>query len=112
VELAARRPGIVQERLGARQGQRNKRVRIQMSLSVWHWILVLALLLLLLGGRGKISELMSDFWQGISAFRQGISPYRRRLRARQEARGRGESIIRHIVGGRVGSPPARYAHGV
>ncbi len=43
------------------------------SLSIWHWILVIAVALLLFGGRGKISELMGDFAQGIRAFKKGMS---------------------------------------
>jgi sec-independent protein translocase protein TatA len=43
------------------------------SLSIWHWILVIAVALLLFGGRGKISELMGDFAQGIKAFKKGMS---------------------------------------
>jgi sec-independent protein translocase protein TatA len=43
------------------------------SLSIWHWILVIGVALLLFGGRGKISELMGDFAQGIKAFKRGMS---------------------------------------
>jgi sec-independent protein translocase protein TatA len=42
------------------------------SLSIWHWILVLGVVLLLFGGRGKISELMGDFAQGIKSFKKGM----------------------------------------
>ena len=42
------------------------------SLSLWHWILVLVVFLLLFGGRGKISELMGDFAQGIKSFKKGM----------------------------------------
>lgn len=42
------------------------------SLSIWHWILVIGVGLLLFGGRGKISELMGDFAQGIKAFKKGM----------------------------------------
>ena len=43
------------------------------SFSIWHWIIVLAVVLVLFGGRGKISQLMGDFAQGIKAFKKGIS---------------------------------------
>jgi sec-independent protein translocase protein TatA len=43
------------------------------SLSIWHWIIVLAVILVLFGGRGKISQLMGDFAQGIKAFKKGMS---------------------------------------
>src|SRR5262249_30634302 len=43
------------------------------SMSIWHWILVLGVVLLLFGGRGKISELMGDFAQGIKSFKKGMS---------------------------------------
>jgi sec-independent protein translocase protein TatA len=42
------------------------------SFSIWHWILVLLVFLLLFGGRGKISELMGDFAQGIKSFKKGM----------------------------------------
>lgn len=39
----------------------------------WTGILIVAILLLLLfGGRGKISSLMGDMAQGITAFRKGL----------------------------------------
>jgi sec-independent protein translocase protein TatA len=43
------------------------------SLSIWHWMLFLAVVLLLFGGRGKISELMGDFAQGIKSFKKGMA---------------------------------------
>ena len=43
------------------------------SLSIWHWIIVLVVVLLLFGGRGKISDLMGDFAQGIKAFKKGMA---------------------------------------
>jgi sec-independent protein translocase protein TatA len=43
------------------------------SLSIWHWIIVLVVVLVLFGGRGKISNLMGDFAQGIKAFKKGMS---------------------------------------
>lgn len=42
------------------------------SFSIWHWGLVLVIFLLLFGGRGKISELMGDFAQGIKSFKKGM----------------------------------------
>jgi sec-independent protein translocase protein TatA len=42
------------------------------SFSIWHWLLVIAVFLLLFGGRGKISELMGDFAQGIKSFKKGM----------------------------------------
>jgi sec-independent protein translocase protein TatA len=42
------------------------------SFSIWHWILFLGIVLLLFGGRGKISELMGDFAQGIKSFKKGM----------------------------------------
>jgi sec-independent protein translocase protein TatA len=43
------------------------------SFSIWHWIIVLVVVLVLFGGRGKISQLMGDFAQGIKAFKKGMS---------------------------------------
>jgi sec-independent protein translocase protein TatA len=43
------------------------------SMSIWHWIIVLVVGLLLFGGRGKISELMSDMAKGIKAFKKGMT---------------------------------------
>jgi sec-independent protein translocase protein TatA len=43
------------------------------TFSFWHWILVAVLVLLLFGGRGKISELMGDFAQGIKSFKKGMA---------------------------------------
>jgi len=40
--------------------------------SWWHWLLVLVVVLLLFGGRGKISNIMGDFAQGINAFKKGL----------------------------------------
>ena len=42
------------------------------SFSIWHWIVVVVLFLLLFGGRGKISELMGDFAQGIKSLKKGM----------------------------------------
>jgi sec-independent protein translocase protein TatA len=40
----------------------------------WPHLLVLAIVVLVLfGGRGKISQLMGDFAQGIKAFKKGLS---------------------------------------
>ena len=43
------------------------------SFSIWHWIVVAIIVLLVFGGRGKISQLMGDFAQGIKAFKKGMS---------------------------------------
>lgn len=43
------------------------------GLSWVHWMVVIVLALLLFGGRGKISQLMGDFAQGIKAFKKGMS---------------------------------------
>lgn len=41
--------------------------------SIWHWVIVGIIVLLLFGGRGKISQIMGDFAQGIKAFKKGMS---------------------------------------
>jgi sec-independent protein translocase protein TatA len=43
------------------------------SLSWVHWLVVGIAVLVLFGGRGKISSLMTDFAQGIKAFKKGMS---------------------------------------
>ena len=62
------------------------------SLSIWHWMIVIVVVMLLFGGRGKISELMGDFAQGIKAFKKGMSDDDKRgrgqARAGQDHRGR------------------------
>ncbi|HVT53856.1 MAG TPA: twin-arginine translocase TatA/TatE family subunit [Dongiaceae bacterium] len=42
------------------------------SLSIWHLLILLAVVLVLFGGRGKISNIMGDFAQGINAFKKGL----------------------------------------
>lgn len=42
------------------------------SFSLAHW-LVVAVVILVLFGRGKISQTMGDFGQGIRSFRKGLS---------------------------------------
>lgn len=42
------------------------------SFSIWHWLIVLAVILLLFGGRGKVSQLMSDFGKGLKSFKQSM----------------------------------------
>jgi len=42
------------------------------SFSWIHWLLVLVVILVVFGGRGKISELMGDFAQGIKSFKKGM----------------------------------------
>ena len=44
------------------------------SVTIWHWMFVLVIFLLLFSGRGKISELMSDFAQGVKSFKSGGDP--------------------------------------
>ena len=43
------------------------------SFSIWHWMVVLLVVMLMFGGRGKISELMGDFAQGIKSFKKGMA---------------------------------------
>jgi sec-independent protein translocase protein TatA len=43
------------------------------SFSIWHWIIVAVVVMLLFGGRGKISNLMGDFAEGIKAFKKGMA---------------------------------------
>jgi sec-independent protein translocase protein TatA len=43
------------------------------SLSWVHWLVVIVIALLLFGGRGKISQIMGDFAQGIKAFKKGMA---------------------------------------
>ena len=43
------------------------------SFSIWHWVVVAVIVLLVFGGRGKISWLMGDFAQGITAFTKGMA---------------------------------------
>ena len=43
------------------------------SFSIWHWLIVIVVVMLMFGGRGKISNLMGDFAQGIKAFKKGMS---------------------------------------
>jgi sec-independent protein translocase protein TatA len=43
------------------------------TFSWMHWVLVIGVFLLLFGGRGKISELMGDFAQGIKSFKKGMA---------------------------------------
>ncbi len=43
------------------------------SLSIWHWMIVLLVVMVVFGGRGKISNLMGDFAQGIKAFKKGMA---------------------------------------
>lgn len=42
------------------------------SFSLSHWIIVMVVVLVLFG-RGRISEVMGDFGEGIRQFRQGIN---------------------------------------
>jgi sec-independent protein translocase protein TatA len=40
--------------------------------SIWHW-LILGAVVLLLFGKGRISDIMSDFGKGIKGFKKGLS---------------------------------------
>jgi len=39
---------------------------------IWQWVIVLVIVLLLFGGRGKISQLMSDFGKGLKSFKKSM----------------------------------------
>lgn len=43
------------------------------SFSIWHWMIVIVVVMLMFGGRGKISNLMGDFAEGIKAFKKGMA---------------------------------------
>ena len=43
------------------------------SFSIWHWLIVGVVLMLLFGGKGKISDLMSDMAKGIKSFKKGMA---------------------------------------
>ena len=42
------------------------------SLTIWHWIIVALVILLLIGGRGRLSQLMSEFFVDIESFKKGV----------------------------------------
>ncbi len=42
------------------------------SMSIWHWVIVLVIVVLLFG-RGKISQVMGDFANGIKSFKRGLA---------------------------------------
>jgi sec-independent protein translocase protein TatA len=42
------------------------------SFSIWHWLIVLVVVLILFGGRGKISQIMGDFANGLRTFKRNI----------------------------------------
>ena len=83
------------------------------SLSIWHWMIVIVVVMLLFGGRGKLSNLMGDFAQGIKAFKKGMSeddkparprpsrprpstrPPARRRRRKPSARAEGAALREH-----------------
>ena len=54
------------------------------SLSIWHWMIVIVVVMLLFGGRGKLSNLMGDFAQGIKAFKKGMSEDDKAAEAKSE----------------------------
>jgi len=43
------------------------------SFSIWHWMLFGAVALLLFGGKGKISDIMSDVAKGVKSFKKGLA---------------------------------------
>lgn len=55
------------------------------SLSIWHWLIVGAVALLLFGGKGKISDIMSDVAKGIKSFKKGMSEDDEKLDAQRPA---------------------------
>jgi len=56
------------------------------SFSIWHLLIVLAVVLVLFGGRGKISNIMGDFAQGINAFKKGLKDEKSEDLAKAETR--------------------------
>jgi sec-independent protein translocase protein TatA len=42
------------------------------ALSIWHILILAIIAVLMFGGRGKISDLMSDVGKGVKSFRQGL----------------------------------------
>jgi sec-independent protein translocase protein TatA len=54
------------------------------SFSIWHWMIVIIVVMLLFGGRGKLSNLMGDFAQGIKAFKKGMSEDDKPVEAKAE----------------------------
>jgi sec-independent protein translocase protein TatA len=42
------------------------------SFSIWHW-LILIVVVMLVFGKGKISDVMSDFAKGIKSFKKGMA---------------------------------------
>ncbi len=40
-----------------------------------HWLLLAGVALVLFGGRGKVSDLMSDFGKGINSFKKGLADH-------------------------------------
>jgi sec-independent protein translocase protein TatA len=41
------------------------------SVSIWHW-LVVGFLAMILFGRGRLSDVMTDFAKGLKAFKKGM----------------------------------------
>jgi sec-independent protein translocase protein TatA len=74
------------------------------SFSIWHWIVVIVLFLLLFGGRGKISELMGDFAQGIKSFKKGMQDEEN---AKADAERSDPKIIDHQPAGSAGAAPSQ-----
>lgn len=43
------------------------------TFSIWHLLILGAVVLILFGGRGKISDIMTDFAKGIKSFKKGLA---------------------------------------
>jgi len=56
-----------------------------MAMGPWQ-LIIIAVLVLVLFGRGKISNLMGDVGQGISAFKKGLSAEPAPLKAEQTSK--------------------------
>ncbi|MEX1108735.1 MAG: twin-arginine translocase TatA/TatE family subunit [Dongiaceae bacterium] len=61
------------------------------SFSIWHWLIVLAVVLILFGGGGKISKVMKDFGQGVTAFKRGLKEDQKEKAEGEE----GDKVIDH-----------------
>ena len=66
------------------------------SFSIWHWMIVLLVVMVVFGGRGKISNLMGDFAQGIKAFKKGM--------AEDESKPAPSEPVKSIEAGTGGAP--------
>ena len=77
------------------------------SLSIWHWMIVIIVVMLLFGGRGKLSNLMGDFAQGIKAFKKGMSEDDKAAEAKPEP----AKTIDHQAGGGTPKSETERAEG-